>query len=161
MENNKKKKKSVWNRVKRIFKMVVKEIGEFFKNIYKKFMSLSKSIRYVIGVWVIILVLLLVLIVGSNKNAEFLKEYAIMEDEMNLSALDYVESNELYPTKENKLILDMELLRDLSYLYDDYVVDDNCAGFSVVYHNGDTEKYVINSYVNCEHYTTKGYSDYK
>lgn len=156
-----KKKNKVITKLKKVFNLVVKEVSTFFKNMYKNFMSLPKNVRYIICVWGVIVVVILALIIGSSSNAKFLEQYAVMEEELNASALDYVNTKKLYPTMDNKLILDMEVFRDYNYLYDDYVVDDNCTGFSVIYMEESTEKYIINSYLNCDHYTTEGYNDYK
>ena len=41
------------------------------------------------------------------------------------------------------------------------LTDKSCSGFSLVYYDDVSEKYVTNSYINCSKYTTDGYSDYK
>ena len=46
-------------------------------------------------------------------------------------------------------------------MYDDDIKENKCEGFSVSYYDDKKEDYVINSYINCKKYTTRGYSDYK
>ncbi len=161
MENKPVKKKNSFKKIKKIFRNIGRAFVEVVKEFKDSFMKMSKKVRYIIGVWGVILVILLFLIVGSNSNAKFLEKYSVMEDEMNTAAINYATKNQLYPTIDSKLRLDYDLLKDYKYLSTDYLVDDNCSGFVLVYRSEETNKYVANSYLNCNHYTTKGYNDYK
>ena len=53
----------------------------------------------------------------SYNNGVFLDKYYAMEKSMNASALDYVESNELYPVSGSKLKLDLEVMKEYNYIY--------------------------------------------
>ena len=80
---------------------------------------------------------------------------------MNAGAIDYVTTYSLYPTKDSKLKLDLEILKEDNHIYPEDIKDKSCVGFSLIYYDDKDEKYVADSYINCEKYTTKGFSDYK
>lgn len=161
MEKKVKKKKFTLKKIKKIISNVFKKIAESIKKIGEQFMSLPSHIRKITYVWTIVILLLLILAVASNKNTEYIESHAKMEEEMSISALDYVKSNDIIPGEDNKLRLDLNVLKDFNYIYDDVLTDKTCEGFSLVYYSESAKDYVISSYINCKNYTTKGYSDYK
>lgn len=156
-----KRKKFTLKKVKKAIVNLFKKISNKIKSLYKQFMSLPSHIRKIIYVWGIVILLILLLALISTNNTEHLNKYANIEAEMNKSALDYVKTNNIIPGEENKLRLDLNVLKDFDYIYDDVITDSTCEGFSLVYYKEETSDYVINSYINCKKYTTKGYSDYK
>lgn len=156
-----KKKKNVFKKLKRIFVRLGKLIADEIKELWDKFMGLPKKVRYVIYIWLGVILLIVLLILASHNNSNFLNNYYNMESSMNEAALDYVNSYELYPTKDSKLKLDLSVLKDFNYIYEEEIADNSCEGFSIIYYNDIDEKYVVSSYVNCDRYTTKGFSDYK
>lgn len=162
--NNVKKKskfKRVLKRIRRFFVRLFKRIGYFFAQLYRKFMDLPKYVRQVVYVWVIVLVLILSLIGISNANKVMIEDYQGIEDKINSAALDYITSNELYPGKNNKLKLSIDMLEDLGYLYESSVFDSTCDGFALAYYDVETEEYTVNSYISCKKYKTENYDDYK
>ncbi|MGN1371880.1 MAG: hypothetical protein ACI4XM_06380 [Candidatus Coprovivens sp.] len=161
VKNSSSKKKSILKKMKIVFTRLLKKIVNWFKELWKKFMSLPSKTRYIVYVWLVIFILIISLILLSNSNKVFLQDYIDTENAISSGALDYVTSNSLYPVKENKLKLDLDFLREDNYVYDSAIKDNSCTGFSLVYYDDKNEDYVVNSYINCDKYTTKGYSDYK
>ena len=96
--------------------------------------------------------------ISSNK---FFDKYKELEQEVNDAALKYVNKNEIYVSKENKLILDIEILQKEKYITNNDFKDKSCEGFSVIYYDDLQEEYKIDSYLNCKDYTTENYWDYK
>lgn len=157
----KKKKKINFKKIKKVFKKLIKAIIDEVKEFWNKFIDLPKKVRLIIYIWLGVVVVIFALILASHNNTNFLSNYYKIEGAMDVAALDYVESNNLYPTKDSKLKLDLNVLRDYNYIYDDEITDNTCKGFSMIYYDDIDEKYVVDSYVNCDKYTTKGYGDYK
>lgn len=129
---------------------------------------MPKKTKMIIGVWSIVVLLILIVIIVGSANNKFLGKYKDLETKINASALDYVKENKIYPLETNKLKLDFNVLIDEGYLGKNTISDKTCRGFAIVYVDGDVDandeaktKYNINSYLHCDKYTTKGYSDYK
>lgn len=156
-----KRKKISFKKVKKAFANLMNKIVKKVKELWNKFMTLPNKVRYIVYVWAIVFLIVIILIVASRNNNEFLKDYQNLESAMNTGALDYVNSHSLYPVKDNKLKLDLEFLKEDNYVYEEDINDKSCVGFSLVHYDDKEEKYVINSYINCDKYTTEGYSDYK
>ncbi len=154
-----KKKSTFWRRTKRTFKKLIRGIVKFFIMLKDKFMSLPKKLRYIICVWVIVLVVLFIMIVGSKKTADNLVSYHEMENMLSEATLSYVTKQELYPNVGKKLRVDMNLLIDENYLSEAYVTDKTCIGYSIVYYNEEKGEYKIDPYINCKHYTTKNFAE--
>lgn len=162
MESKKKtKKKFTLKKVKRIFINLLREIGNLFKGLFKKFMKLSKTTRAITCVWAVIVVLLIVLVFASSSNSKFLGSYSELENKMNEAAINYLKEYKIYPLSTNKEKIDMQLLLDFSTLYESDIFDKTCVGYSIGYYDEDSEDYVVNSYLNCKKYTTDGYSKNK
>lgn len=163
-DNKNVKKKSRFKRflrrLKRFFIRLIKRMGNFFVDLYKKFMTLPIYTRHIVYVWVVVLVLILSLVGISNANKVMIKDYQGIEDKMNSAALDYVTTNELYPGKNNKLKLSIDMLEDLGYLYESSVFDDTCDGFALAYYDVEVEEYTVDSYISCKKYKTENYDDY-
>lgn len=167
MENKKsnisktKKKKLSLKKIKKIFVNIGRKIVKYVKSLWEKFMALPRNTRYIVYVWGVVFLVIVFLIAISRGNNIFLEDYQNLEKAMNVGALDYVETYSLYPVKGNKLKLDLEFLEENNYVYSEDIKDKTCAGFSLVHFDDEEEKYVISSYINCDKYTTEGYSDYK
>lgn len=156
-----KKKKISFKKIKKAFIKLLNKLVDSFKKLWKKFIDLPKYVKYIIYVWAVIFVVVVTLILVSRNNNEFLKDYHNLEIAMSAGALDYVKTYRLYPVKENKLKLDLEFLREDNYVYSKDIKDKSCRGFAMVYYNDNDEQYVVDSYIDCNKYTTKGYNDYK
>lgn len=161
MEKKRKKKKFTLKRIKKILIIVWNNIVSYFKKLYENFMSLPKKIRSVTYVWASVLLVILLIILFATSNNKYLEKYVAIEGDMNDATLSYVNDYELYPSPENKLKLDLNVLVDFNYLSDIDVKENKCEGFSVVSYDDIKDDYTINSYINCNKYTTKYYSDYK
>ena len=70
-----KKKKSFGKVIKKIFKKIIRNIVNLFVNLKNKFMSLPSKIRYVIYVWLGILIVILILVIGSNTTNNKIEEF--------------------------------------------------------------------------------------
>lgn len=156
-----KRKKINFKKIKKSFINLAKKIVKKVKELWAKFMALPSKVRYIVYIWSVVFLIVVVLIVASRNNNEFLKDYQNLENAMSSGALDYVNSHSLYPVKDNKLKLDLELLTEDNYVYEEDINDKSCVGFSLVHYDDKDEKYVVSSYINCDKYTTDGYSDYK
>lgn len=168
MEKKNVKKRSFGSKVKRSLKRLIRKIVLFFKNLYKKFMDLPKKVRMILGVWTVVVVLIVVVIIAGSVNNNFLNKYKSIEKVVNEAALQYVKDNKIYPMESNKLKLDINALVDNGYLTKKDINDNTCEGFSVIYAKGDVTiedelnaEFNINTYINCDKYTTEGYNDYK
>lgn len=161
MKKETKKKKMSLKRLKRILKNVGKEFVDYFKSIWKKFSSLPKHIKTICGVWLAVIVIIIVIIFASSTNKKHLEEYYELEDLVKEATLKYVEKANIYPVKDSKLKLDIEELKEFSSFSSKELDDKACKGFSLTYYNEDEEEYVIRSFIKCDKYTTKEYSDYK
>lgn len=157
----KRKKKFSLKKVKKFFINLWEKIRDFVVSLLKQFLSLPKKIRYIIYVWAAVVVLVIIIIVASSTNNKYLSKYKEIEEDINYATSIYVKENALFPLQENKLKLDINVLLDENLMYDDDINENKCEGFSVSYYDENQEDYVINSYINCKKYTTRGYSDYK
>ena len=160
-EDIKKKIVKALRKIKKIFIKLGNAIKNLALNIWKKFLDLPKKVRYVLIVWAGVLVVLLLFIAIANSSNKFFDKYKELEQEVNDAALKYVNKNEIYVSKENKLILDIEILQKDKYLTNNDFKDKSCDGFSVIYYDDLQEEYKIDSYLNCKDYTTENYWDYK
>lgn len=160
-ETRRKKSKFTLKKVKKMFVNIWKKIVGFFKSLKNKFMKLPEKTRYITYVWVVVVLLIFILILASNSNNKFLEDYSNLENDVKNATLDYVKSNEIYPTKDSRLNVSIEALKDYGFLYEDSIKDKSCQGFGRIYYDDEKEDYVVDAYINCKKYTTKGYSDYK
>lgn len=162
------KKKFTLKKVKRFFVRLWKKICSAVKDLCHRFMSLPKKVRLIIYVWIVVILLIVIIIAASSANNKFLNQYKDYEELVNQAALSYVKENKIYPMETNKLFLDINALIDSGLLNKNSIEDKTCTGFAVIYTKDnvtddyDTNvEYVVHSYLNCDHYTTKGYGDYK
>lgn len=158
---DKKSIKDIGKLLKKYFLKFVEVIKNFVLGLYKKFMNLSKKIRYIIGVWVVVIVLLVSFIACSNNSKKFYEQYTLFEQNISARALEYVKDRGIYATQDHKLVLDLEILKEENYIGGSELIDNTCEGISVIYYNDERDEYVIDSYVNCDKYTSKNYWDYK
>lgn len=159
-----KSKKSIKDIGTLLKKYLLKFIGvvtSFFVNLYKKYMELPRKGRYIIGVWAVVVVLLVLFISCSNSSKRFYERYTLFEQNISARALEYVKDRGIYATQDHKLVLDLEILKEENYIGGSELIDNTCEGISVIYYNDERDEYVIDSYVNCDKYTSKNYWDYK
>lgn len=147
--------------LKKYFLKFVSFMKNFVVDLYKKFMELPKKVRYIIGVWVVVVILLVSFIACSNSSKKFYEKYTLFEQNISARALEYVKDRGIYATQDHKLVLDLEILKEENYIGGSELIDNTCEGISVIYYNDEKDEYVIDSYVNCDDYTSKNYWDYK
>ena len=147
--------------LKKYFLKFVNFIKNLVVDLYKKVMELPKKVRYIIGVWVVVVILLVSFIVCSNSSKKFYEKYTLFEQNISARALEYVKDRGIYATQDHKLVLDLEILKEENYIGGSELIDNTCEGISVIYYNDEKDEYVIDSYVNCDDYTSKNYWDYK
>ena len=139
---------------------LVKKIKKIFVKFASKIKNINGKAKAIILVWTVVVVLVALLAVLVSSSNESRAKYYKMEDAMTKAVLDYVETEEIYPVKDSKANIPLESLLLGNYLYKSDVADDSCKGYSIVYYNGDEEQYVVESYISCDEYTSKYYSDY-
>ena len=150
-----------WRSLKKTCLVFIKVIWEFIIRLYNKFMELPRKIRYILAVWLIVLILLVSFIGVSNNTRKFYSKYSQLEAVVSAKATKYVEDNNIYATQDHKLKLDLEILKSNNYISDQELTDETCSGISVIYYDDQKDEYVVDSYLNCDKYTTKNYWDYK
>ena len=138
----------------------VKKIKKIFSKIVNKIKSIGTKTKAIVLVWVVIILLIVLMALLVSTSNESRAKYHKMEKAMTDAVLDYVKTEEIYPVKDAKANIPLESLLLGNYLYKSDVADDSCKGYSIVYYNGDEEQYVVESYISCDKYTTKYYSDY-
>lgn len=167
MENKMTKKKKAMPFKKKMVRLVkrLKRLGKLFveevKSLWNKFMSLPKTTRNIIYIWCGVVLVILIIIVAGHSNNEFLNDYKRLEEKMNEVTIDYVQTYQIYSGYDNKLKLDLEVLKEENLISDEDIADKSCEGFSIVYYDDIEAEYRVDSYINCSKYTTEGYSDYK
>lgn len=149
------------NKIKRIFIEIFKSIGNFFKNLYTKFKNLPSKVKAIIIVWLIILIIIIVLIIGTSTNRKTVDVYNKFENVMNNASLEYVQNNSLYGTRDQKIKVDLEELKDANLINTSDIPDNSCKGFSLVYYDDATETNISSTYINCKDYTSEEYYDFK
>jgi hypothetical protein len=138
----------------------IKRIKKIYSKVVNKVKSIDKKTKLIIAVWLVILLiicLLALLVTTSNASR---KKYYDMEKSMDNAVLNYVRAAGVYPVKDSKANIPLESLLLGNYIFKKDIADDSCKGYSIVYYNGDEEQYVVESYISCDEYTTKYYSDY-
>lgn len=149
------------NKIKRIFKEIGKSIGEFFKKLWQKYKELPSKVKLIGFIWLIILIVIVVLITSSSSNNKTLKAYHEYETKINDAALKYVENNNYYGTRDNKVKVDLEELKDANLITEKDLPDNTCKGYSLTYYDDETSSFNSVSYINCKKYTSEDYYDYK
>ncbi len=160
-KTRKKKVKINFKKIKKTFITIGENISAKVKELWAKFMALPKKTRQIVYIWVTVLLIIVILIIAGSNNKNFLKDYQTLETTMNSAVLSYVEENEYYPPKDNKLKLDLDFLLEENLVYSEEIKDKSCRGFTLAHYDDKNSKYVVNSYINCDKYTTEGYEDYK
>lgn len=143
---------------KRVLKDILRAIVSYLISLRDNFMKLSKTTRRIIYVWLIVAVVVLLLALFANLNAKKIESHQLMEQKLEVATKQYVTKMEFYPNVNKKLKVDMDMLVAEKYLTDEDITDKTCKGYSVVYYDEVEEKYHIESYINCKHYTTKDFS---
>lgn len=149
------RKKFTLKKVKKIFVSKLNKMVSSFNN-------LDVNVRKVIVLWAVIILIVVASVVFCAINNNFLKKKHTIEDYMKEATMTYVTTKKIYPTDGSPLIMSMDALRNLNYLFDDEVTDDTCKGYTkTVYriNENDDGEYLIESFISCKNYTTKGYND--
>ncbi len=157
----KKKAVNILNKIKKELKKLWSNIKKIAKKAWDKFMELPKKIRLILYVWVIIIFVLLIFILATNGSKKFYTRYETFENSITERALRYVKDKGIYTTKSNKLIINLETLKEEGYVDSTIIDDDTCEGITVVYYDDEKDEYIIDSYLNCKRYTSKYYWDFK
>lgn len=160
-EELKKKCKSTLNKMKKSFKKLLTNIKELCIELWDKFMILPAKVRMVICVWLIVIVLVLGFIGISNGSKKFYAKYDQFEKNVSDRALQYIKEKNYFATKDNKIKVNLETLKEEGYVDITHISDETCEGITVVYYDDYKEDYVIDTYLNCKRYTSKNYWDYK
>ena len=158
MKSSIKKKNNFFKKFKKILKKLLKIIVVSIKSLWESFMGLSLTVRYVIGIWAIVLFLIVGFVFLSSYNTKMMAEYSAIEKSLDVAALDYVKTNNVYPVKSNPLKLSSDAMINLGYLYESDITDKTCYGYSLIYFDDKDNDYHIESYLNCKKYITEGYS---
>lgn len=137
----------------------IKKVKRPFVKLIKYIKSINRTTKLIVGVWTLVLLIILVIslfVSGSNSSRQ---KYYDMEKAMDTGTLAYVEEMGIYPTREGKEIIPLEALLLSRDVYDTDVADPSCTGFSIVYYDDENSKYVVESYISCDKYTTKDYTE--
>lgn len=143
--------------MKKNIKKLKNKLRNVYKNIFKYIKSMDKTTKRLIILWSIIVAVIIILIFVCNYNNSNNKKHFEYEKNISSAALSYVQEFELYPTSNQKLKLDIEVLKENRDLDVNDVIDDTCSGYAEIYYDADSEKYVIDSYISCDNYQTSGY----
>lgn len=155
------KKKEI--RKKKIQKFVYsfkKFFIDLYKNIKNKYVSMDKTAKQVLLIWVCVVLVIVGMIAFVSLNNVFMKKYTDMEKAMDNAALNYVNSTDLYGTKDEKVKLPLKSMLLSNDLTEEDLAHDSCDGFSIVYYDDELEKTVVESYISCDRYTSDFYNDY-
>ena len=144
-------------RVIKFFKKIWKLVKYLMVSAYKKFMQLPKKVRYILGVWVVVVILLLSFISCANSSKKFYAKYTKFEKDISVRAVEYVDNTGFYATRDNELILDLEILKEENFIGGSELIDNTCDGYSVVYYDDQKDEFKAKSYINCDKYTSKDY----
>lgn len=149
------------NKTKKFFIKVWNYIKKIVKRLKDKFMELPKKMRHIIYVWGSVVVVLLFFILATSASKKFYTKYHTFEDNVSAAALKYIKTKNIYATVDNKLKVNLDVLKEENYVNDTVIDDKTCEGISVIYYDDATSEYVIDSYLNCKKYTSEHYWDYK
>ena len=149
------------NKVKRIFKEIGKSISEFFKGLWNKFQALPTKVKAIGGLWLVIIIVIIILISTTSSNKNILKTYQGYEKLINEATLKYIEANQYYGTRDNKVKVDLEELKDANLITEKDLPDNTCKGYSLTYYDDKASSFNSVSYINCKKYTSEDYYDYK
>lgn len=139
-------------------KISLKKIKRAFKELWENIKAIPNKVKVVIGIWAIVLIFIITLIVIGNSNKRFIEEYRYIERTIDTAMLKYVNQNEYYGTVDAPIKMPVEMLYE--YGVDESLIKKhNCTGFSMSYYDEDNDSNLISSYISCDDYVTKGYSD--
>ena len=151
-------KKENNNSKKNICKKWLKKIKKLLNELIKMLKNSSKQFKMLLIMWIVIILIIMILFVLCSSNNKTIQVHQKMEDKISEAAISYVEENGIYPTVEQKLRLNIETLFYSEYL-DEESVDNTCSGYSIVFFDEADSKYKADSYINCDKYVTKGYTN--
>lgn len=178
MEKTEVKKKSTFKKKVLRFGKKLRKLWSLFiselKSLGKKFTDLPKTTKYIIYVWVAVFIIVVALIFAGHNNNSFLQKYQSIENMMNEETLNYVKENSLYMSKDNKLKIDLEVLKEEMHMansldisdtckencFNDYDVFANkgeCDGFCLLEYSKSKDDYLIED--TCEGFSLVYYDD--
>ena len=162
-----KKKKFSIKGFKKLLRVLSAKLNKLFSDALSYIKNAPRYVLIIAAVWFIILLCLLLLIFFCNSNNKKLAMYDAVVNEMNVAALDYVISEEIYPASNRPIKVTLEELVTRSYYNDSKVsIPETCSGYSVVFYNeakeveNQSDKYFVESYINCKDFTSDDYNDY-
>lgn len=155
-----KKKEISKKKIKKVLSNIKQFFSDLFDNIKTKYNSMNKTTKQIMFVWlgVFCIIVFMVLFVSLAKLSS--KKYINMESAMDKAALNYVESGNMYATKDEKIKIPLKSLLLTEDMSEEDVAHKSCDGYSVVYYNDEDEKYIVESYISCDKYTSDFYNDY-
>ena len=146
--NNKKKKSK--------FKIAMRNIAKMIKGKYNDFMGLSQKTKLIILIWFIVLLLLIIFIIVGSSNKKHNEDYANIENKISEAMKDYMIKHDIHATETKPYVIDTD-----AFISDkDAFGDKKCIGYGKAYDSPtDENDIIVNVYINCSDYTTKGYKD--
>lgn len=148
-------------RSKKFFIKIWNYIKKFSKYLKDKFMALPVKVRLVIYVWAAVLLVLLIFIGATGSSKKFFNKYSTFEANVSAAALEYVKDKNIFATIDKKIHIELAVLKEEKYVNATDIDDNTCEGVSVVYYDDSKSEYVVDTYLNCDKYTSKYYWDYK
>lgn len=145
--------KKIKNFLLNLFRIIKRLINKAWKS-FAKLPTITKKIIYL---WGSIILIFIVFIAIASINNNYLGKYETIEKKMSEGTLLYLKDKDIYATSTKPLKIDLNILLVEGFMYEDELVDKSCVGYSEAYYDGDKDDYVINSFINCKHYTTENY----
>lgn len=155
-----KKKNIMKKKVRKIVQKVKMFFVDNFNKIKNKYNSLDKFSKQIIFVWLGVLLIIVCMSIFVSLSKASLKKYTNMEQAMDEAAFNYAYNNDVYGTKDEKVILPLKSLLLTDDLSEEDVAHKSCDGFSVIYYDDELEKYIVESFISCDRYTSEFYNDY-
>lgn len=146
-------------KIKKCFKKIGKKLCLIWKAIVESYNNLAPKAKKIVTLWGIILLVIILFVVFSAINGSRIRKYKAIEKNVDAAMLDYVKTNDLHGSKEDRIKIDINVLLDESYLYDEGITDNKCEGYSTSYYDNEEKEFVTESYINCKNYITIGFND--
>ena len=157
----KRKRKLTFKKIKKIFALLGSEIKNWFVNLHKKFLLLSKKVQIIIKIWAVVFLIIIVLVIGSIINNNHVNKYKEFEEIIANATYTYYNKEDLHASEGQPEKVDLIYLIDQGYIDNDEISSKKCTGFGYIYDSEETGDYVTKGYINCKHYTTEGYTKIK
>lgn len=118
-------------------------------------MSSLKKMKVISIIWGMFLVtLFIILTIFAFRFKSNSKKYLELGEYFSSKAREYVEDNNLYPSKDETTKINKSELIDNDYIEELIVDNDNCDGFVIVSFK---ESYEYKAYLKCNKYKTAKY----